>query len=170
MAVNQEDLRLVKSQLWPDEVVEITVRQRRVGPGGSVITPTSVVGTDKRVIIINKTSMGIRKDFEIIPYDEIASVRFEHGVISSSVFIRVRGFDTDRGLLESGRQEGEIDGLNNKDAAVLSDFLNRKISDEASAKTTLSDDRKGGLYVYCSNCGARMSASAKFCSKCGNKL
>ncbi len=170
MVIDQEDLKLVRTQLWPDEVVEITVRQRRVGPGGSVITPTSVVGTDKRVIIINKTTMGIRKDFEIIPYDEIASVRFEHGVISSSVFIRVKGFDSDKGLLERGKQEGEIDGLNNKDAAALADFLNRKISDEMPTKDNLSDDRKGGLYVYCSNCGARMPANAKFCSKCGNKL
>jgi hypothetical protein len=169
MAIDPEDLKLVKGQLWPDEVVALTVRQRRLGPGGAVITPTSVIATDKRVIIVNKTSMGIRKDFEIIPYDEIASVRFEHGVVSSSVFIRVKGFDADKGLLPSGRQEGEVDGLHNKDAAALADFLNRKISNEASAADS-QENEEGGLYVYCSKCGARMNANAKFCSKCGNKL
>jgi hypothetical protein len=58
MAIEQEDLNLVKSSLWPDEVVEITVRQRRVGPGGAVITPTSVVATNKRLLIVNKIREG----------------------------------------------------------------------------------------------------------------
>lgn len=156
MTINKDDVKYVKNLLWPDEKVELTVRQRRVGPGGSAITPTSVIATDKRLMIVTKTSMGIRKDFDIIPYTEIASVRFEHGVISSAVYVKVRA------------SEEKIDGLTNSEAAELSDYLDRKISHEDTALQAANPD--SGLYVYCSNCGTRMPADAKYCSKCGNKL
>ncbi len=137
MAIEQEDVNLVKNSLWPDEVVELTARQRRVGPGGSVITPTSVIATNKRLLIVNKEVLGLRKDIESINYSQITSVRFEKGIISSSVFVRVEGYDTDTGFLKgTGKQEGEIDGLNNTDAAELADCIEKKISGEPLSPTT----------------------------------
>ena len=41
---------VLKGILWPGESVELAVEQRRVGLGGSVTTPTTVVATDKRLI------------------------------------------------------------------------------------------------------------------------
>ncbi len=168
MAVNPKDVEAVNKILWPDEKVEITVRQRHVGPGGSITTPTSVIATDKRVIILNRASFGIRQDYEAIPYSQIASVRLEHGVISSSVYVRVMGYDVDKGLLKNGRQEGEIDGLNNKDAQELADYINRKVGDlQSGANVQQSADTSS---VYCTKCGSPNPASAKFCAHCGAKL
>jgi hypothetical protein len=99
-------------------------------------------------------------------------VRLEHGIISSSVFIRVQGYSTDQGLLEKGKQEGEIDGLNNKDAQALSDFINKKLDVTTPDDQTTADDsdeRPGG-FIYCNSCGERNPISSKFCSKCGAKL
>ena len=45
MALDQSDVNAAKSILEPGEEVVMTARQRRVGPGGSVTTPTSVLAT-----------------------------------------------------------------------------------------------------------------------------
>lgn len=169
MGVNQSDVDSVKNLLWEGEEVEQTVQQRRVGPGGSVITPTSVIATNMRIIIVNKTTLGFRRDYEVIPYKQITSVRLEHGIISSTVFIRVQGYDRDQGLLKNGREEGEIDGLRNNEAEELTDYINKKTSGEFDELPNQLDS-KVGAYVYCTKCGAKDSAGAKFCSKCGAKL
>ena len=80
-SVDKEDVAAVSGLLWPGEQVLITAQQRRVGPGGDMINPTSVVATDKRIIIVNKTTLGLRKDYEVIPYRQIASVRLKKGII-----------------------------------------------------------------------------------------
>ncbi len=177
MPIDSEEVEAVQNLLWPGELVRLTVRQRRVGPGGAVITPTSVVATNKRLIILNRATLGIRQDYEVILYRQITSVRLERGVISSSVFVRVQGYDTDKGLLGgSGKQEGEIDGLNNTDARLLADFINQQLAglngsgneEEQATKQARGAQQAG--HIYCSACGARNDADARFCSSCGAAL
>lgn len=171
MAIEQEDVNPIKDELWPDEEVILTVRQRRVGPGGSMVTPTSVVATNKRIIIINRETLGLRHDIESVPYDHITSVRWEHGIISSSVFLRVSGFSTEKGFLKGKNdQEGEIDGLNNNDAKELSDYVEKMLSgeDKKDAQPPAGDAEGGG--GFCSNCGAALDVGSKFCPKCGKKV
>ena len=175
MAIDQEEVRAAKNILWPDEKVEMTVRQRRIGPGGSITTPTTVITTDKRLIILNRTSLGFRKDYEVIPYRQIASVSLENGVISSSVFIRMQGYDRDTGPNDSGKEEGEINGLRSDEARALADYLSRRIEQISVAGETGTGGMGGtergmGADVYCSKCGTKNDKSAKFCSKCGARL
>ncbi len=171
MAIEQEDVDPIKSELWPDEKVVLTVRQRRVGPGGSVVTPTSVVATNRRIIIINRETLGLRHDIESVPYDHVTSVRWEHGIISSSVFLRVAGFATEKGFLKgSGEQEGEIEGLNNNDAQELSDYVEKMISGEGKPAAAPANAGGAGGSKFCANCGAKLDPGAKFCSKCGKKV
>jgi hypothetical protein len=172
MGVDQGDVNAAKNILWPDENVEVTVRQRRIGPGGAMTTPTSVLATDKRLIILNRATLGLRQDYEAIPYNQITSVRLEHGIIASSVFIRVQGYDRDKGLLKNGKEEGEIDGLNNKEAQTLADFINKRLEDAPNSEDGVSGSASSGSGggIYCTNCGTRNPVSAKFCSKCGTKI
>lgn len=171
MAVDESEVNAVKDILWPDEKVIMTVRQRRVGPGGSVTVPTSVLVTDHRLIIINKATLGIRKDYETIPYRQISSVRLEHGIISSSVFVRVQGYDKDQGLLKNGKEEGEIDGLNNTDAKALADYINQILSHPPTDMGAVGHyDQPEGPSVFCSKCGAKNDKGSRFCSKCGARL
>ena len=181
MQIDTAECKLAQKVLWPDEEVQGTMKQRRFLPGGSLITPTTVVVTDKRLIIINKASLGFRQDYEVVPYNAIVSVRLEHGIMTSTVFVRVQGYDSDKGLLAgSNKQEGEIDGLKNKDAVELSDYLNKKLEDRLDAQAEVEKDVQAkeaqhvdsvpGSYIYCTNCGTKNKASAKFCSKCGSAL
>lgn len=168
--VDKDDVDAVSGILWPGEQVQITAKQRRIGPGGDMINPTSVIATDKRIIIVNKTTLGLRKDYEVIPYKQIASVRLEHGIISSTIYIRVQGYDIDRGLLKNGDQEGEIDGLHNQTANEFADFINQKIADGPAEEETANPDGKLGAFRFCTKCGTKNDAGATFCSKCGAKL
>ncbi len=176
MPIDSEEAEAVQDLMWPGEQIRLTVKQRRVGPGGSVMTPTSVVATNKRLIILNRATLGIRRDYEVILYRQITSVRLERGMVSSSVFVRVQGYDTDKGLLKNGKQEGEIDGLNNNDAKALADFINQQLAEfngagPAAEQGGEQEERAAqGAYVYCSSCGARNDADALFCTSCGAKL
>lgn len=172
MNVDPGDARMVANALWPGERIVGTVKQRRIGPGGSVTVPTSVVVTDRRVLIVNRATLGIRHDYEVIPYNAITSVRLELGIISSSVFIRVLGYDTDKGLLKNGKQEGEIDGLRNNDAQQLANFINLKLSQrqEMAASTSALPDSGVGGYTFCRKCGVKNPAGSNFCAGCGARL
>jgi hypothetical protein len=177
MAVNEEDAAAVKDILVDGENVELTATQRRIGPGGSITTPTTVVCTNKRIIILNRATLGIRKDYESIYYRQITSVRLENGIINGSVFIRVQGYDRDKGLLKNGREEGEIDGLRKEEAQEMADFINRMLTEidggnyeEAQPSVQREGGADEGTYIYCSKCGAKNEASAKFCSSCGAPL
>ncbi len=182
MKTDPNDVNLVKKILWPNESVVGTVRQSRILPGGSVVVPTSVIVTNERLIIVNREALGIRHDYEVIPYSSIMSVRLEQGVITSSVFIRVQGYDTDKGLLKNGKQEGEIFGLHGGDARDLSNYINTRLAARADTEEKAEEaeagevDRSGeadsgvGGYIFCSKCGAKNVASAKFCDKCGAKI
>jgi hypothetical protein len=179
MAVNADDAGLVKELLWEGEVVEETARQRGVGPGGSLTAPTSVVCTNKRLIIVNKATLGLRKDYEVIQYRQITSVRLEHGIISSSVFIRVQGYDRDKGLLGAGKEEGQIDGLRNKEARHLADYLNKKIAAAGESPMAANGNQQqqangtappGPGAKFCAKCGHSYTPGSKFCENCGAKL
>ncbi|HUC38855.1 MAG TPA: zinc ribbon domain-containing protein, partial [Candidatus Acidoferrum sp.] len=138
------------------------------------------------IIIVNREMLGIRHDYESIPYGSITSVRLEQGVITSSVFIRVQGYDTDKGLLKNGKEEGEIYGLHGGDAKDLANFLNAKIEARVEAQEHAQDeaeresargpsrskeiDSSVGGFIFCSKCGAKNVASAQFCAKCGAKI
>jgi hypothetical protein len=189
MVVHQEDVDFAKGKkiLWTEETVMVTATERRIGPGGALVTPTTVIATDKRIIIINRANFGIRNDYESIPYSRITSVRLEKGIISSSVFLRVEGYTSpgESGFLKAGEQEGEIPGLRAVDAKDLSDFMNKMLagvmpgqmdsgqnaaqggSSKGSSRTT---DTGSGGYMYCTKCGAKNAVGANFCASCGAKL
>lgn len=181
MGVNKSDIEAVRKLLVPGEIVAITATQRRVGPGGSVLTPTTVVCTNMRIIILNRASMGLRNDYETIPYKQITSARFESGIINGSVFIRVEGYDRDKGLLAGGREEGEIDGLRLRDAKLITDYVSRMIIGYAGTDVppqprvqpppdAAPPDTGDAVGVYCSHCGARNKLGSSFCTSCGAKI
>lgn len=186
MAVYQNDVNVVKNALWGDEKVMVTATQRKnPALGGSVINPTTVVATDKRIIIVNRQTAGIRKDIETIPYNRIASVRLEKGVVSSSVYLRVGGFSggDEKGFLKKGEEEGEIAGLRRSDAKALADFVNQMIVSLGAPSVTIGNFASGGpqskqqkasassgASSFCPKCGAQNDISSKFCTSCGAKL
>lgn len=175
--IADNEVRAVRKILWPDESVELTIKQRRLRPGGSLLTPTTFVVTNRRLIIVERSRYGIRKNYEVIPHKNITGVRLDHGIFSSSVFVRIPGYSAEEGKFKSGLEEGEIDGLRYKDAVVLADLLNEKVT-ERERKEEAKDiaimerhmDSRPGMYVYCNNCGRKDNAGDTFCKYCGARL
>lgn len=186
MTIYAQDLDAAKPSLWPEETVQVTATQRLVGPGGALVNPTTVVATDKRLLIINRATLGARKDIETIPYNRIASVRLENGLISSSVFIQLVGYVSpqgEQGFIKPGESEGEIPGLRRLDAKALSDFITKMVAGvypESGPPTQQGPlpappgktkqqpaAQTGGSYIYCPKCGARNQIDSQYCTKCG---
>ncbi len=180
MPIYQNDVAEAKGQLWEQEQVIVTARQRNLGPGMSPINPTAILCTDKRIIIINRTTLGMRKDIESIPYDRVASVRLENGFISASIFLRVGGFTSpgggEQGFMKKGEQEGEIPGLKKSDAKAVAEYVNRMISGGNLTVTSQTQQNKTATpkakanQLFCSKCGNQNDAASKFCSSCGSPL
>jgi ribosomal protein S27AE len=164
MAVNEDDVETVKGSLQPGETVEMTARQRRFGPGGSLFDPASIIVTNKRIMIVNRSTFSFRREYEFIPYGKIASVRLERGVTCSSLLIRVQGSSLESKPLREDIEEGFVDGLSNRDAQAISDRIERwRAKDEESRKVVSS-------YKQCPRCGVKNIIEASYCVSCGAEL
>ncbi len=186
MVVHPGDVEFAKKWFWQDETAIVTATQRRLGPGMSLINPTTVVVTNKRILIINRATLGLRKDVETIPFNRVTSVRVENGFISSSVYLRVSGYSSgEQGFLKPGEDEGQIDGLHQQDAKDLADYVDKVISGEISSGSQPdmptapqqapqpqrpARQTSSSVTVYCPKCKARNDSAAAFCEMCGAKL
>ena len=173
MTISQEDLDDAKGTLIDGENVLVTARQRKFGPGMAIINPTVVVATDRRLILINRTTLGIRKDIESIPYGRITSIRFENGLISASVYVRIEGYTSSQGetgFLKPGMQEGEIFGLTKGDAKALTDVIDGIITRAQPVFGPSQPQQQPPPQKICKKCGTANNPSAKFCEKCGAQL
>ena len=74
-----------------DEKVITVIRQTKnsLKPDSSLITPDTMFVTTKKIIIRNSSTLGLRQNIEIYPYEKIVDVKLEKEVFSSSVDINV---------------------------------------------------------------------------------
>ena len=160
----------IKEILGPTERISAQATQRRWGPGGDIVTPVTLIATENRLIVINRTKMGMKIDYEIVQYPNIVSAKLIHGFISSSIIIRVRGYKIS--------PTEEISGFITKDAKHLIDFINKKIGSApqpaAAAHAVSTNSNSTGVvprsdpdYIFCHSCGAKNLQHSKFCSACG---
>jgi hypothetical protein len=164
----------VQYLLLPDEVIEKTFMQRRLAFGGSLTNPMSILATNKRLFIIRSTTMGIRKMYEIIPYEQIVNVMHRHGIFSSTVSINMKGYHKTHDLPGKHLEEGEIDGLRNSEADELVEYLGKQIAPSEKRRYSemplINAENSMGAYVYCTSCGNKSGIGAAYCKGCGAKL
>ncbi|MDE1870115.1 MAG: zinc-ribbon domain-containing protein [Candidatus Micrarchaeota archaeon] len=177
-----EEINDIKEILGPNEKIEAEATQRRWGPGGELMTPITIIATDSKLIVINRTKMGMKKDYEIVQYGNIVSAKLINGFISASIIIRVRGYKIS--------STDEISGFITKDAKPLIDYINRKIGSAPSAPGVVSSGPVAGAapataasanqmgvplrtdpdHIFCPHCGAKNLKNSKFCSTCGKAI
>ncbi|MDE1850581.1 MAG: zinc ribbon domain-containing protein [Candidatus Micrarchaeota archaeon] len=166
------EISSIKEILGPTERISAQATQRRWGPGGDLVTPVTLIATENRLIVINRTKMGMKIDYEIVQYPNIVSAKLINGFISSSIIIRVRGYKIS--------PTEEISGFVTKEAKHLIDFINKKIGSApaaapqapASAAGTVSNSigivpRSDPDFIFCQSCGGKNLKNSKFCSSCG---
>ena len=94
-----------------EEVIEVA-KQSKLAPGGSKLTPNTIIATDRRLIIRNPTMLGARQNIEFFDYDQITNIKLEKGVFSANLVLTYPGMDRTASMLSWGREDdGEIDAI-----------------------------------------------------------
>jgi len=135
------EIKKIAQRLDPDEKVLIVARQSRVKPGGSMMTPSIIFATNKRLLIRDPSMLGLRESVEDLTYANITSARLQKGVFSSSIMLRAAGLST---LSEKkmnwiafakGSNEGEIDAIPKDKAEKIVEIIKKGIEEAKSAQS-----------------------------------
>ena len=109
----------IKNMLDTEETIKAVARQSKIMPGGKLITPKTLFATDKRLLIRDPNSLGLRSDVDAIPYTQINNVKLENGVFTSKIIISSGYFNND--------QQGFIDAIPKDKAAMIVAIVNEGI-------------------------------------------
>ncbi|HXV87535.1 MAG TPA: PH domain-containing protein [Nitrososphaeraceae archaeon] len=138
------EIEKIEKILNSEEKVLLVARESRLMPGGSILTPNTVIATDKRVIIRDPYMLGLKSDLIDIPYDVITSVKLQKGVFTSTILFKAPTMvnKSKLGLMDeniSGEddQDGVIEALSKHKAEELLEIIRRRMkvtgSDEATS-------------------------------------
>ena len=143
------EIEKIEKILNSEEKVLLVARESRLMPGGSILTPNTVIATDKRVIIRDPYMLGLKSDLIDIPYDVITSVKLQKGVFTSTILFKAPTMvnKSKLGLMDeniSGEddQDGVIEALSKDKAEELLEIIRRrmKVTGSGEAETTSSVD------------------------------
>jgi hypothetical protein len=143
-----DEIEKIEKILNSEEKVLLVARESRLMPGGSILTPNTVIATDKRVIIRDPYMLGLKSDLIDIPYDVITSVKLQKGVFTSTILFKAPTMvnKSKLGLMDeniSGEddQDGVIEALSKDKAEELLEIIRRRMkvigSGEAEATSSI---------------------------------
>lgn len=92
---DQSEIERVRQILEVAEIIKTVARQSKVMPGGSLVTPNIIFATDKRLIIRDPTSLGLRAGMDSIPYSQINKVYLQKGAFTSEIIVDIGKFEGD---------------------------------------------------------------------------
>ena len=141
------EIEKIDKILNSEEKVLLVARESRLMPGGSILTPNTVIATDKRVIIRDPYMMGLKSELIDIPYDVITSVKLQKGVFTSTILFKAPTMvnKSKLGLMDeniSGEddQDGVIEALSKDKAEELLEIIRRHMKVTGSSEATSSID------------------------------
>ena len=141
------EIEKIEKILNSDEKVLLVARESRLMPGGSALTPNSVIATDRRVIIRDPYMLGLKSELIDIPYDVITSVKLQKGVFTSTILFKAPTMvnKSKLGLMDeniSGEddQEGVIEALPKDKAEELLEIIRRRMKATSTGEATSSID------------------------------
>ena len=137
------EIEKVEKILNSEEKVLLVARESRLMPGGSILTPNTVIATDKRVIIRDPYMMGLKSELIDIPYDVITSVKLQKGIFTSTILFKAPTMvnKSKLGLMDeniSGEddQDGVIEALSKHKAEELLEIIRRHMKVTGSSEAT----------------------------------
>ncbi len=132
---------------------QITHMARQMRRSLDVIFPSVIITTLNKLIIVDRSLLGIKSHIMSIPYKDISGVRITHGMIVSSLFLNVKGGANGSSRLDRGR--GEIRALDTRDADILFTQLDAIIAKRKSSDVEAAMARNGnGTVSISSSVGA----------------
>ena len=71
----QDEINRIKYFLEAAEVIKAVARQSKFMPGGKLITPRTIFATNKRLILRDPNTLGLRANLDSIPYSQINNIK-----------------------------------------------------------------------------------------------
>jgi len=132
----QNEIERIKTFLEAAEIIKAVARQSKFMPGGKLITPRTIFATNKRLIIRDPNSLGLRADLDSIPYSQINNIKLEKGAFTSEIRIKSGQFEND--------EQGYIPAIPKKKAATILAIINEHIREAQHFhdKTTPVQEKK----------------------------
>ncbi|MGB7706905.1 MAG: PH domain-containing protein, partial [Nitrososphaeraceae archaeon] len=147
---DEEELReieKVEKILSSDEKVLLVAKQSRLMPGGSALTPDSIIATERRIIMRDPYMLGLKSELIDIPYDVITSVKLQKGVFTSTILFKAPSLvnKSKLGLIDeniSGEddQEGVMEALSKDKAEELLEIIRRRMKESGDGRSISVDN------------------------------
>ena len=131
----------IQKQLLEKEQILLRVRQSRIGPGGSALTPISIYITNMRVIYRKPIWIGLKSEIIDVNYQDIADIRLKRGIIHTDIFLKSR-FHTD---------EIAVKGTNTHIAEKANAFIQQGIRGEHPGQFMHRQPQRTPNYDYYSD-------------------
>lgn len=118
-------IKSIGKYLLPGEHVVVVATQSRWKRGGKIVNPGTVYATDRRLIIRDPYTLGLRADITIIPYDKISGVRVKKGLLSTSLEFTAPGMEGGRSSIVKWGEGGvgEIDAIDAQKATKIASII-----------------------------------------------
>jgi hypothetical protein len=118
-------IKKIEKYLLPGEHIIVVATQSRWKRGGKMVNPGTVYATDRRLIIRDPYTLGLRADITIIPYDKISGVRVKKGLLSTSLEFTAPGMEGGRGTVVKWGEGGvgEIDAIGTQKATKIASII-----------------------------------------------
>ena len=121
----------ILNTLEPDDQITFMARQRMIS--ADVFAPSIIITTSKKLIIVSRPLAGLKSGIAFIPYQDIVGVRISHGMLVSSVFIKMKSSSKEgRSPIKSAPGDEEIKALDAADADILFAQLNNIVNCNAN--------------------------------------
>ncbi|MDE1860983.1 MAG: PH domain-containing protein [Candidatus Micrarchaeota archaeon] len=124
------EIEIVSKALGGEDTITFMARERRLS---AALSPSVIITTNKKLIIVSRQLAGLRSDISFIPYENIVSVRISQGIMLASLFIRMKGASGEISFSIFGRKdEGGINGISREEAEFLLSKVNAEIKTDAA--------------------------------------
>ena len=131
---NSNEIKKIKKYMDQDERILYITRQDSEKQARSADNASIIFATDKRILIRNISSLGMKSLIEEMPYDDIISLKLQEGNLSSTVIFNGVGFAEINTVSQVSMQrawgiekETVIDSMPKKDAKEFVDILREQI-------------------------------------------
>lgn len=124
----------IKNMLDAAEVIKMVARQSKFMPGGKLITPRTVFATNKRILIKDPNTLGLRADIDSIPYSQINNVKLKKGAFTSEITIESGQFKDDN--------QGFIPAIPKEKAAKIIGIINEYVRQAQHHPVFVENEKK----------------------------
>ena len=89
----------IQKFLEASEIIKAVARQSKFMPGGKIVTPRTIFATDKRILIRDPNTLGIKSDIDSVPYSQVNSIKLKKGAFTSQITIESGQFENNSELI-----------------------------------------------------------------------